>query len=235
MSLRPKNPWHTPVSASKRPTALYIFPVKYSTYRIQRCLLNTLKENNHSLFRLIYCCCVSIIIVICICPPGALIWLINLFLFLFHRIRNNDAWTFKSDCFLSRYLANIFESCKYCIWLVWCSLKKYLHVQFKIRVSCVFYCQIWCEAVLQCLHIIYIQQIWWYTIPVLDGQRKEAVFISVVTSCLQIMPPRHHQKNPWHTPVSASIFHREYLGWYIVVVYQSSLLFVYALIGPWLG
>jgi hypothetical protein len=31
-----------------------------------------------------YCCCVSIIIVICICPPGALIWLINLFLFLFH-------------------------------------------------------------------------------------------------------------------------------------------------------
>ena len=27
----------------------------------------------------LYCCCVSIIIVICICPPGALIWLINLF------------------------------------------------------------------------------------------------------------------------------------------------------------
>jgi hypothetical protein len=27
-------------------------------------------------------CCVSIIIVICICPPRALIWLINLFLFL---------------------------------------------------------------------------------------------------------------------------------------------------------
>ena len=31
--------------------------------------------------RVLYCCCVSIIIVICICPPGALIWLINLFLF----------------------------------------------------------------------------------------------------------------------------------------------------------
>ena len=30
-----------------------------------------------------YCCCVSIIMVICICPPGTLIWLINLFLFLF--------------------------------------------------------------------------------------------------------------------------------------------------------
>ena len=31
------------------------------------------------IFSLMYCCCVSIIIVICICPPGALIWLINLF------------------------------------------------------------------------------------------------------------------------------------------------------------
>ena len=28
-----------------------------------------------------YCCCVSIIIVICICPPGSMIWLINLFLY----------------------------------------------------------------------------------------------------------------------------------------------------------
>ena len=34
------------------------------------------------IFSLMYCCCVSIIIVICICPPRALIWLINLFLFL---------------------------------------------------------------------------------------------------------------------------------------------------------
>ena len=32
---------------------------------------------NHNCY--LYCCCVSIIIVICICPPGALIWLINLF------------------------------------------------------------------------------------------------------------------------------------------------------------
>jgi hypothetical protein len=31
---------------------------------------------NHNCY--LYCCCVSIIIVICICPPGALIWLINL-------------------------------------------------------------------------------------------------------------------------------------------------------------
>ena len=36
---------------------------------------------NHNCY--LYCCCVSIIIVICICPPGALISLINLFLFLF--------------------------------------------------------------------------------------------------------------------------------------------------------
>jgi hypothetical protein len=35
------------------------------------------------IFSLMYCCCVSIRFVICICPPGALIWLINLFLFLF--------------------------------------------------------------------------------------------------------------------------------------------------------
>jgi hypothetical protein len=29
------------------------------------------------------------------------------------------------------------------------------------------------------------------------------------------------------------IFHRKYLVWCIVVVYQSYLLFVYALPGPW--
>ena len=44
----------------------------------------TIIDISPRIFRLIYCCCVSIIIVICICPPGALIWLINLFLFLFH-------------------------------------------------------------------------------------------------------------------------------------------------------
>jgi hypothetical protein len=46
------------------------------------------------IFKLIYSCCVSIIIVICICPPGALIWLINLFLFLFLFINgiNNYDW-----------------------------------------------------------------------------------------------------------------------------------------------
>jgi hypothetical protein len=31
-----------------------------------------------------HCCCVSIIFVNCISPPGALMWLINLFLFLFY-------------------------------------------------------------------------------------------------------------------------------------------------------
>ena len=43
----------------------------------------TIIDISPRIFRLIYCCCVSIIIVICICTPGALIWLINLFLFLF--------------------------------------------------------------------------------------------------------------------------------------------------------
>ena len=39
---------------------------------------------NHNSY--LYCCCVSIIIVICICPPGALIWLINLFYSILYKI-----------------------------------------------------------------------------------------------------------------------------------------------------
>jgi len=44
----------------------------------------TIIDTSLWIFSLMYCCCVSIIIVNCICPPGALIWLINLFLFLFY-------------------------------------------------------------------------------------------------------------------------------------------------------
>jgi hypothetical protein len=46
-------------------------------------LFITIIDISLRIFSLMYCCCVSMIIVICICPPGALIWLINLFLFLF--------------------------------------------------------------------------------------------------------------------------------------------------------
>jgi hypothetical protein len=48
----------------------------------------------------------SIIIVNCICPPGALIWLINLFLFLFLFLDNTGLLKFENDvnlickCFL---------------------------------------------------------------------------------------------------------------------------------------
>jgi hypothetical protein len=43
----------------------------------------TIIDISPRIFSLMYCCCVSIIIVIFMCPPVALIWLINLFLFLF--------------------------------------------------------------------------------------------------------------------------------------------------------
>ena len=46
---------------------------------LPECTCTTIIDISPRIFKLIYCCCVSIIIVICICPPGALIWLINLF------------------------------------------------------------------------------------------------------------------------------------------------------------
>jgi hypothetical protein len=46
---------------------------------LPECAYTTIIDISPRIFKLIYCCCVSIIIVICICPPGALIWLINLF------------------------------------------------------------------------------------------------------------------------------------------------------------
>ena len=49
------------------------------------CACTTIIDISPRIFSLMYCCCVSIIIVICICPPEALIWLINLFLFLLQK------------------------------------------------------------------------------------------------------------------------------------------------------
>ena len=50
---------------------------------LPECACTTIIDISPQIFSLMYCCCVSIIIVIYICPPGTLIWLINLFLFLF--------------------------------------------------------------------------------------------------------------------------------------------------------
>ena len=55
---------------------------------LPECACTTIIDISPRIFSLMYCCCVSIIIVICICPPGALIWLINLFLFLFLNVIN---------------------------------------------------------------------------------------------------------------------------------------------------
>ena len=58
---------------------------------LPECACTTIIDISPRIFRLIYCCCVSTIIVICICPHGALIWLINLFLFLIHSyLLNNE-------------------------------------------------------------------------------------------------------------------------------------------------
>ena len=45
---------------------------------LPECACTTIIDISPRIFSLMYCCCVSIIIVICICPPGALIWLINI-------------------------------------------------------------------------------------------------------------------------------------------------------------
>ena len=50
---------------------------------LPECACTTIIDTSLWIFSLMYCCCVSIIFVNCICPPGALLWLINLFLFLF--------------------------------------------------------------------------------------------------------------------------------------------------------
>ena len=50
---------------------------------LPECACTTIIDISPWIFSLMYCCCVSIIFVICICPPGTLIWSINLFLFVF--------------------------------------------------------------------------------------------------------------------------------------------------------
>ena len=74
------------------PPHIYVSKCMYVYVHISlflpECARTTIIDISPRIFSLMYCCCVSIIIVICICPPGALIWLINLFLFLFHTMRH---------------------------------------------------------------------------------------------------------------------------------------------------
>ena len=69
------------------PPYIYVSKCMYVYVHISlflpECVFTTIIDISPRIFSLMYCCCVSIIIVICICPPGALIWLINLFLFLY--------------------------------------------------------------------------------------------------------------------------------------------------------
>ena len=81
---------------------------------LSECACTKIIDISPRIFRLIYCC-VSIIIVICICPPGALIWLINLFLFLFlSSYQSSDVGLILIDCVLQclsseQYIAIVYS------------------------------------------------------------------------------------------------------------------------------
>jgi hypothetical protein len=91
-----------------------IFVIIYSLF-LTECACTTIIDISPRIFSLMYCCCVSIVFVICICPPGALIWLINLFLFSFY------------------YLDIFFKF--FCCWLQ-------LHDNEKINIYSGFFCEI---------------------------------------------------------------------------------------------
>ena len=79
---------------------------------LPECACTTIIDISPRIFSLMYCCCVSIILVICICPPGALIWLINLFLFLFLYFKFQvRIWTkYVKLCPFGRGVASLFCS-----------------------------------------------------------------------------------------------------------------------------
>jgi hypothetical protein len=85
-------------SLSSPPPHIYVNMCMYVYVHISlflpECACTTIIDISPRIFSLMYCC-VSIIIVICICPPGPLIWLINLFLFLFH---THEKWTLSHSC-----------------------------------------------------------------------------------------------------------------------------------------
>jgi hypothetical protein len=55
----------------------------YISLFLPECACTTIIDISPRIFSLMYCWCVSIIIVICICPPGALIWLLNLYFYFY--------------------------------------------------------------------------------------------------------------------------------------------------------
>ena len=72
---------------SSNPPVIYMWVSVYVYVHISlflpECACTTIIDISSRIFSLMYCCCVSIIIVVCICSPVTLIWLINLFLLLF--------------------------------------------------------------------------------------------------------------------------------------------------------
>ena len=69
------------------PSHIYVSKCVYVYVHVSlflpECACTTIIDISPRIFSLMYCCCVSKIIVICLCPPGDLIWLINLLIFLF--------------------------------------------------------------------------------------------------------------------------------------------------------
>ena len=58
---------------------IHVYVYVHISLFLSECACTTIIVISPRIFSLMYGCCVSIIIVICICPHGALIWLINLF------------------------------------------------------------------------------------------------------------------------------------------------------------
>jgi hypothetical protein len=72
--------------------------VKYISLFLSECACTTIIVISPRIFSLIYGCCVSIIIVICICPHGALIWLYHWRMCHFHQGVKWHSSRGNSDC-----------------------------------------------------------------------------------------------------------------------------------------
>ena len=101
---------------------------------LPECACTTIIDTSLWIFSLMYCCCVSIIFVNCIYPPVALIWLINLFLFLFlyWRIQKTNPQTLPQTYARLRPMMQLYElwfiSNKYIKWpemSMWCTFRRF--------------------------------------------------------------------------------------------------------------
>ena len=107
-------------SLTPLPPHIYVSKCMYVYVHISlflpECACTTIIDISPRIFSLMYCCCVSIIIVICICPPGALIWLINLFLFLFLQFTRHIVYvSIMASCSKkqNKFLNNV-QCCRVC-------------------------------------------------------------------------------------------------------------------------